>query len=205
MTYVICNGRVPLTGLHTLIAHCRFPAEALVLLECLPQHTITRQKERQDLLWFGSFEQKIAFENYTSGRIFQASGELRWEKERDDFQVVYVGDEGEFSRQIEAILRDYSNNTSLPELPSLRSQRKEYYLFGTRLQPGDLEKIGPLAQPGDFAEVRIHRLLRYPLKGNSDGPIRFIVDELFDEKTGQRVLFRFVGLNENENKEATPA
>ncbi len=42
------------------------------------------------------------------------------------------------------------------------SRDRAYFLFGKRLDQKALDRIGPAAQSGDFAEVRIPRLLRYP-------------------------------------------
>jgi hypothetical protein len=212
VTHTICSAHVSLAKLRPLLTHYPFPEEALVLLECMPEHIVTKQKERQDLLWFSTFDQFIRFEqaipleSYTSGRVFQDSGELRWEKDQNGFQVVYVGYEGNFSTQVVATLRDYStnNDVSFPLIGKLGSKERKYYLFGTRLGKDDLEEIGPRAQLGDFAEARIHRLLRYPsLKKNYNGPLHFTIEELFEEETGQRVLFRFVKLDGEEASEAS--
>ncbi len=175
-----------------------------MLLESLPLHPVIGRSKRQELLLFRVFEPNFSFQDYNTGRVFQKSGELRWEREQDQFQVVYIGEEGiELSATIEALSRDY--RLSSATLPPVYSEPKEYYLFGTRLQENELDMIGPPAQPGDFAEVRIHRLLRYPLKDEgkeTQGPIRLRVKEFYDKVTGQLVLFRFVGLNEEEPKEA---
>jgi hypothetical protein len=203
---VICHGRIPLDNLWPLIKDCQFPAEARVLMEQLPQHIVTRQAERQALLLFEFFDLEIKFEQYTSGRIFQDAGELRWEKERDQFRIVYAGDEGELSKNVEKLLCKYHENNEPPSklfLPT-REPHKKYYLFGTRLENDTLEKIGAVAKKGDFAEVRIQRLLRYPLdplkKESTKGPICLIVQEMYDQATGQLALFRFVGLDENDEK-----
>src|SRR5436309_1725243 len=53
-------------------------ASALILLEAQPRHVI-EQDARQDLLRFALLDPTLDFTPYTSGRIFYALGELRWE------------------------------------------------------------------------------------------------------------------------------
>jgi len=44
--------------------------------------------------------------------------------------------------------------------------------------------------------------LRYPLKSKTTkGPIRLVVNELYDEATGQLIQFRFVGLDDTDERE----
>ena len=203
MNNVVCHGRIALDNLRPLIAHCHFPAEARVLMEQLPHRIVTKPADRQALLLFEFFNPELEFEQYDSGRIFQQSGELRWEKEGEQFKIVYAGDEGELAETIEMLLRDYHERNESPEklyFPR-REAEKKYYLFGTRLDDEDLKKIGPTAKQGDFAEGRIQRLLRYPLeKEATKGPICLTVQEMYDETTEQLVLFRFVELDENDEK-----
>ena len=46
-----------------------------------------------------------------------------------------------------------------------------YYLFGERLKAEDLKKFDKVAQKGDFAVVRIPRILRYPVKRQCQEPL----------------------------------
>jgi hypothetical protein len=218
VTHVIYSGRIAPDKLAALISNCRFSEEALMLLESQSQRVITKKSERQNLLLFtflyleedGTNRTIPALEklleDYTSGRVFQESGELRWEKEQGQLKVVYLGEEGELSTNVDAALRDYAEKeTFCSRTSSEPSQEKKYYLFGTRLKDGEgeeLEMIGPPARRGDFAEARIHRLLRYPLKSEtSEGPIRLVVNELYDGATGQLIQFRFVKLDDTDERE----
>ncbi|MDQ2717458.1 MAG: hypothetical protein M3Z08_21395, partial [Chloroflexota bacterium] len=58
---------------------------------------------------------------------------------------------------------------------------------------GQLQRIGPAAQPGDFAEVRIPRLLRYPALDTLAGAQRIQLDtcEYIDPDTGANIAYRF--------------
>ncbi len=169
-----------------LIADCQFPAEALFLAEMLPRHVIVKPEERQDLLRFTRFDTRIPFTQYTSGRIFHQDFELRWEKNDDKTQVVYLGAERHLPELEECEL----------ELEK-RPEPKYYYLFGERLAQKELEKIGKPALQGDFAEVRIPRLLRYPAPKGAQR-VRLGVCEYVQETTGKVGLFRFQSLEAAE-------
>src|SRR5205807_7229222 len=140
---------------------------AYVLIEHFPEQVITNTRERQDLLRFTHFDPAIPLVDYTSGRIFDEHAELRWEKQGNTMQAVYIG-----SKERVPILRRYKLRES-NELGKLKpAGEKKYFLFGERLSPQDLKKIGPAAIAGDFAEVRIPRLLRYPVEENEQRYVR---------------------------------
>src|SRR5258708_5850189 len=62
----------------------------LMLLEEQPRRVI-KQDARQDLLHFAFFDPTFDFTPYTSGRIFHALGELRWERQHPSVKIVYTG------------------------------------------------------------------------------------------------------------------
>ncbi len=74
-----------------------------------------------------------------------------------------------------------------------------YYLFGTKLDARRRQELGLEEDRGYFAEVRVPRLLRYPVKTNALR-VQLHVSEYVDEKTGQVQLFRFQDLREAEEK-----
>jgi hypothetical protein len=179
----------PIEHISDLIAACQFLENSLFLAERLPQQTVISKQERQDLLCFRHFDPNIPFDIYTSGRIFNEDFELRWEKSDDktaqSVYAVYVGKE-----------------QSLPLLKPVRDVRRNelpryYYLFGTRLEKEELEQIGEPAAEGDFAEVRIPRLLRYPPLDGAKR-VRLGVYEYLKEGTGEVLLFRFSSLEPAE-------
>lgn len=181
-----------------LITACNFPPEALFLAEMLPRHVISAD-ERQDLLRFTYFDADLPFASYTSGRIFHQDFELRWEKNDDKTQVVYVGTKRDLP-MLEVTFNLDLNTPRKKSIPDLRTfRRRHYYLFGERLREGDLDKIGV---PGEqrnfaFAEVRIPRLLLYPIQQN-ERRARLVVREYLDEETGEVKLFRFESLEAAE-------
>ena len=176
-----------------LIASYQIPPDAYVLVEQLPTKVVLNAKERQNLLLFkrfGEIEPEMRLSSYTSGRIFTPEFELRWERQDSMFQVVYIGSE---CSQLLPAAKIVINMASYRET--------SYYLFGRRLDDNDVAKIGPPAEMGDFAELRIPRLLRYPELQNAPRAqrLRLAMREYVDE-TGQVQLFRFLDLQPEEKK-----
>ncbi len=185
----------------SLVHKCQFPSDALFLAESLPQHIVLGAKARLDLLSFAKFDAKIPFASYTSGRIFHRDFELRWEKNKGKLQVIYLGIERE-----------------LPELEKSKLELrrleplKYYVLFGKRLGPEQLKQIGVPGTERDFAfaELRIPRLLHYPVEEDNRKRVRLAVCEYVEAPTGREglsdkepitgpvVLFRFQGLETME-------
>jgi hypothetical protein len=194
------TGKVAIDDLEKLIASCHFPEDTRtwVLAEQLPNRVIAKAKERQNLLLFAYFKQDIPFASYTSGRIFREDTELRWEKQESEMSIVYLG-----AKEYISVLRDYGLHENQEELLKLtaREEPKYYYLFGERLQNEDIEKMGGIARPGDFAQVRIPRLLRYPVPQNTASYVRLKVREYINAATGTVGLFRFQSLEAVEAKE----
>lgn len=186
---MLCTGVAQ--NIDALIAECGITpeeqAKALFLVETAPHYTVTSQQQRQDLLRFAHYDPQEEFAGVTSGRIFHPDFELRWEKYNGKTHAVYLGNK----RHLPSLDRD--EKTQLDDYHVTR-----YYLFGERIKPEDLLKIGKPAQEGDFAELRIPRLLRYP-----DLPVRkkrvcLSVREYTEQATGQILAFRFQDLEPTE-------
>jgi len=160
--------------------------DALMLLEEQPHHVIERDA-RQDLLRFERFDPSSNFTRYTSGRIFHALGELRWERQDSELQIVYTG-----HKEYKLELPDARETPLDGYIPKDR----EYFLFGKRLDEKELVRIGPVAQPGDFAEVRIPRLLRYPRLSTIANAerVQLVICEYMDPETSVNVAYRFKAL-----------
>jgi hypothetical protein len=193
MLEMLYTGLVTAEELQQVVDHCHFTRDALFLAEQLPSHVITGLQERQNLLRFAYFEGGAACSEYTSGRIFQEDRELRWEKQTGKhagkIRVVYLGQaDNETELQEDRLSKKKEFDTFI------RSELKYYYLFGERLRASDLKKLGKVALPGDFAVVRIPRILRYPVPQNSQRYVRLAVCEYLDAATGRIALFRFQGL-----------
>jgi hypothetical protein len=217
MSDIIYTGSIPLNALTGLLHD--YPSDKnegpFVLMEQLPEHVITHSSTRQDLIIFQSLDtfkqssQRFPLESYTSGRIFQEKnennthneGELRWERQGAQVQLVYLGDE---DANIVPVLQQYLlTSHTLAEMTRNKQEPEpvsaDYYLFGERLSDEDIGKIGSMAQQGDFAEVRVPRILRYPTPKAGHGQrMRLKVVEYHDKQTGEVEFFRFKTLISGE-------
>lgn len=187
---ILCTGKHDITA---LIAQCAFlPADAYVLLEELPQRVLGSREDRQELLRFARYGniEKDKLGAATSGRIFNHEFELRWERDAGATSVVYLGK----AREIPGLTKDDGKLEKLSGLDKV-DEAKRYYLFGEYLDEGKLARMGVEMQPGEgyYAEVRIPRLLRYPIDKQSRR-VQLAVCEYRDKATGQVKLFRFQGL-----------
>lgn len=158
----------------------------LMLLEEQLHRTI-RPDERQDLLYFARFDPDFDVTHYTSGRIFHEFGELRWERQFPGVQLVYTG-HSQYSPQLQDARKTLLDTCDFED--------RKYFLFGKRLDEEQLKRIGPAAQSGDFAEVRIPRLLRYPTLDSLANAerVQLVIREYTDAATGFNVTYRFKSL-----------
>ena len=161
-----------------------------MLLESRAQG-IVEPEDRQDLLRFLLFDPQFTFARYTSGRVFHRYAELRWETVASAVRVVFSG-----------------RITYLPELPRTQEEPtsevldgyrptiRTYFLYGKRLDAKQLNRIGPPAQEGDFVEVRIPRLLRYPRLSPDPKAdyLQLAVCDYIAPATGTSVAYRFCNL-----------
>ena len=186
---ILCTGSV--TNLAGLIEACAFPKRALFLAEQLPSRVIDRE-QRQDLLRFAYLGDVKNAQEYTSGRIFSETFELRWEKESDgDFQVVYFGHE----REIPGLKKDEKESKNIG---IYKTEPRDYYLFGEHLDLKSPQfstmRVSPAPERYDYyATARIPRLLLYPIDSGARR-VRLRVLEYVDEATGRVRLFRFQDL-----------
>lgn len=194
-------GTVTIEAFPGLIQIWNVPAGAFVMLEAQPQRRI-RPEDRQDLLRFELFRADLNLVQYNAGRIFHEGGEIRWERLTPAaVQIVYTGDEAYRPKLAE------SQQRRLGAEDCERIVRR-YFLFGKRLDDTQLQRIGPVAQAGDFAEVRIPRLLRYPrlpALANAER-VQLALYEYHDRATGSTIAYRFFDLVPfRERKEDIPA
>ena len=171
----------------TFVSTYRVPTLTYMMLEEQPDRVVTPD-ERHNLLRFERFKHNVDLTVYTSGRIFHEQGELRWERQQANVQLVYTGD----SRWQPNLQPTAPSST----LDASTSKDREYLLFGKRL---DVTQHS-YAQPGDFAEVRIPRVLHYP---HPDGladkeRLHLVVCEYIDTTTGVTVAYRFKGFPRSE-------
>jgi hypothetical protein len=203
MVYTSSNNDID-----ALVAACQFSPDAYVLVEQFPDHVVTGSQKRQNLLLFICLKdlkteryQNIRLNDYTSGRVFDEDAEIRWERteqaEQQDgtFHVVYVGPEREQS----PIKQDDSED-KMPGEKLGEPHDTYYYLFGELLDTDDIKAVGSPAEEGDYAQLRIPRLLRYPRLPDGQTPrrLKLTVCEYVDNDTGKVRLFRFNGLQAGE-------
>ena len=184
-----------------LVAVFKFPSQAYVLVESMPQHVV---KERQNLLQLtrlNAIHGLAELTNFTSGRVFDRDFELRWERVFGKTQVVFLGTKAVYQDTLRDVPELKQEEAALQYLDS---HPRYYYLFGQLLDADDRERMGIQTLEGEeyYAEVRIPRLLRYPdLKPESSQKaqrVQLAVKEYADKSTGQVKLFRFSGLRPAE-------
>jgi hypothetical protein len=178
-------------NISTLITDREFPEKTRVLLEKLPEQVIP-PSNRQNLLCMVEFDptfeliSKLDFDHATSGRIFHPDFELRWDRSNGKTQVVYLGNDEP------KMLSLVNNHNSL--LMQCSERKKYYYLFGERLSSDQVKRIGGPADDGDFAVLRIPRLLRYKTAPPGAQRVWLVVREYVHPQTGQLLIFRFEDL-----------
>jgi hypothetical protein len=181
-----------------LIEACDFPEKTLLLIECQPDRVIDEADRvaRRDLL---RFERLYPIENVraeikraTSGRVFSENFELRWERLDQGFQAVYLGER----REIPGLEPD---KEQILQHLTKKDEASRYYLFGTKLDTGKMHDPDLRGASGYFAEVRVPRLLRYPIETEKQR-VQLHVREYVDTETGEVQLFRFQNLREAEEK-----
>ncbi len=188
---LLLSGTVPQDTFSSLIQQYQIPPHkktpTFILVEEQPRRVI-QQDERQNLLRFEIFDPAFDLTAYTSGRIFHELGELRWERQQTNVQIVYTGQK-EWQPTLSAPFQE--------ELKDYTFEDRMYLLFGKRLAKDQLDHIGPVAKPGDFAEVRIPRLLRYPQPDELPNKDRLylVACEYMDATTGITVAYRFKGVS----------
>jgi CRISPR-associated protein (TIGR03984 family) len=191
MAEVLYSGRVNVAKLPQLLAACQQVAEeTLLLVEQIPTHVVSA-RERQSLLLFETYRPEIDVLSYTSGRLFQESFELRWEKLGGDlFKVVYLGATLNTDVVQNYVLHENKQFSQLVEEKKLEYREKRYYLFGERLEEdGQLGRAGT-AYGKQYTELGIPRILYYPVQ-NSSQRLQLVVREYICQETGQIEYFRF--------------
>ncbi|GAC1461904.1 MAG: hypothetical protein NVS4B12_08760 [Ktedonobacteraceae bacterium] len=197
MLEVLYSGQVEANDLNKLLAACLLllvPQEALVLAEQLPTYAVS-VRERQDMLLFSTYSPEIDVTAYGSGRVFQRSFELRWERRDDIFQVVYLGPGTEHMKSglDEYKLRRSYEFSHLIEDKKLEYREKKMYLFGEQVEMSEQGEGTEIVHQKAFVEARIPRPLYYPVH-NSHPHVQLVVREYVHCKTGQVEYFRFQAL-----------
>ncbi len=208
---ILYTGKLPREELPAFIKECGFRTETAtgkftyLLAESQPEHVV-EQKHRQSLLAFDTFKLDSPFEGYkkyTSGRIFSEDGELRWERQNEQVRIIYLGNPtfASVKRALEIYNAQFKNKKTALEQLEPRKPTSFYYLFGTKLEKRTIEQINGdqlnnVVKVGDFAELRIHRVLDYPAPGHipDKGYVQLQVQEYVERDSGRVQLFRFQAL-----------
>ena len=126
---------------------------------------------------------------------------MRWERHPAGTQAVYIGEAGEFPGLEPAAVLDEKGYPF---------SKRTYYLFGLRRDPNLFKKLGvpEEQQPYAYAELRIPRLLYYPVDWEKQRPkaeeqtgeqakpraerVQLLVREYTNVDDGRLAFYRFV-------------
>ncbi len=192
MTEILCRGQVDALNLFQLLAACQEPEESLLLTEQLPTHFVNAQ-ERRNMLRFEIYGPEVDVAAYTSGRLFQNDFELHWEQQNSLFQVVYLGSEQNKARLYDFNLKEDTTFRDRLESEKLEYREKKYYLFGEQMDEDEQREHTEPVHGKSFVELRIPRLLYYPVQSSSRY-VQLVVREYIDKETGRVEHFRFQAL-----------
>ena len=156
---------------------------ALVLVEQVGTGWLN-PADRDRLFHFERFTAGESFSPRTRGRVFGELFELRWEPRPDaepSLRVRYIGVPAEIAGLAPIGC----------ELEALEIREVRYDLWGERVD--EPARVGAPAGTPIYAELRVPRLLRYPVSAHPRR-VRLRVREYVDPGTGETVLSRFIGL-----------
>lgn len=132
----------------------------------------------------------LDFQHWERGRIFCTDWELRWEKQDAQYTCVYVG-----------IMQDLPGFSLETEISLAQAERipNSYYLWGTLVSEGDYAIMGAVSEPGTqiFIELRIPRLLRYPVSQDVHR-VKLITYDYIDPNSGQLLYQRYWSIEEEK-------
>ncbi len=155
--------------------------KAVMWLETALDHFLS-DEERENGLRFEVYRPNEPFDYWPHGCIFDDTAEIKWDKDGSQFHVVYCG-----RTNPPANLQQYASEPAT-------CQDSSYYLWGSRVKKEDLEDLGVRPDEIVFAELRIPRLLRYPVSANAQR-VKLKVREFYNVD-GVLIFTRFLGLEE---------
>lgn len=158
-----------------------FESETWMILERIPERWLS-EEECENSICFTQYKQSD-FNSWHMGRIFHPDMEFRWERNGQNFKVVYTG-----------------KPLSLTGLTPVNTEGWEkmdpepYYLWGKPFA-GSTKTPEPL-----YLELQIPRLLHYPILCEDKQRPTLAVIEYHDKTSGEVVHYRFSnGGNDNES------
>lgn len=196
MIEILCSGQVDAHDLPQLLTTCQASQmgeeETFLLAEQLPTHVVSA-RERRNMLRFEIYKPEIDVATYTSGRLFQKSFELRWERLDARFRVVYLGSEQNKAGLHDYKLKEDATFSHLVDDRKLEYKEKKYYLFGEQVEENRQKEDAETTRGKSFVELRIPRPLYYPVQG-FHRHVQLVVREYMYKETGQVGYFRFQAL-----------
>lgn len=163
-----------------LVAAVRWATPAWMYLERVPQ-VYLEPRQLPEALRLAALDPKTAFDGWERGRVFDAGQELRWERGRGEFHAVYCG-------------AAPPAGMAAVELGAEGAREPAYYLWGQQVRPEDRERIGRRGDKSAFIELRIPRVLHYPVTADVRR-VRVRVNELLGADGGLRYA-RWAGVEE---------
>jgi len=170
-----------LSSLASVIKAVSWSDKTVMWLETALDHFLS-DDEREHGLRFELYQADQPFEHWPHGRIFDETAELKWEKEGGQFHVVYCG-----SFAPPAGMQPAVNE-------AIKHEDSSYYLWGSRIKNEDRADLGLQSDEAVFAELKIPRILRYPVSTKAER-VKLKVREFYNAE-GALIFTRFVGLEE---------
>lgn len=177
-----------LTDLSPTIEQISWDDPSYMYLERVPTQWLAGI-DIHDGLGLRRFDPTLPFNQWERGQIFCPDFELRWEKQQGRYQTVYIGQA--------QTLADFQSAPE-PILDDTQQIRRQYYLWGKKVQDEDLDQIGAANQEQQraFAQLGIPRVLYYPVSPDAE-QVQLEVCEYMDT-SNVRVYYRFLQLQELE-------
>lgn len=127
---------------------------------------------------------------YSSGRVFDSIGELKWQKEGEDVHLMYIGEEAQANA-----LKAFKPEAADPvELSSPRKVLR--FLWGRKVaKERVLAEMQFEATDHIFIELRIPQYLRYPVPAADNARVQLQTREYHDAD-GNLEYYRFVTVTE---------
>lgn len=161
--------------------------DTYLLLEKEPVGRFLEEEPDKNLIFLKGQGHEIDFFQWEKGRIFNNLYEISWRKEHGCFRVVYTGNPETAPRVL-----SYTG----PDLEKCIPAVRKYLLWGERVySPAE---IGIHAPGPVYLEVRIPRLLFYPVEGLGK-TVDLLVKEFYCRETGILKYCRYCGLKEGKS------
>ena len=140
-----------LSSVADIVAALPWANPAWMYLERVPRSFLD-QAAIDSALRLERFNHAETFDDWERGRVFDATQEIKWEQIGKNFHVVYCGAAPPSALTIAPVAVSNTDN------PNPR-----YFLWGQNVQTKDRAVLGIGQSDPAYIELRIPRVLRYPL------------------------------------------